>query len=96
MEGPRLGVKSEVQLPTYATATATATPDLSGICDLHHSSRQRQILDPLSKARDRIRILRDTGRIHFLCASAGAPAVAFLTHCTTVRTPTAFRFYKCT
>ena len=32
----RLGVKCELQLPAYTTATAT--PDLSHICDLHHSS----------------------------------------------------------
>ena len=30
----RLGVKSELQVLAYATATATATPDLSPICDL--------------------------------------------------------------
>ena len=36
MEVPRLGVSSELQLPTYTTATAT--PDPSRICDLHHSS----------------------------------------------------------
>ena len=27
--------------------------DLSRVCNLHHSSRQRQIVNPLSKARDR-------------------------------------------
>jgi len=32
--------------------TATAMPDPSHICDLHHSSWQCQILNPLSKARD--------------------------------------------
>ena len=42
MEVPRLGVESELQLPTYTTAIAM--PDLSRICDLHHSSWQRQIL----------------------------------------------------
>ena len=26
--------------------------DLSHVCDLHHSSRQRQIINPLSKGRD--------------------------------------------
>ena len=46
-----LGVKSEVQLPAYATATATR--NLSHICDLHHSSGQPQVLNPLSKLRDR-------------------------------------------
>ena len=42
MEVPRLRVKLELQLPAYSTATAT--PDLSRICDLHHSSWQHQIL----------------------------------------------------
>ena len=51
MEIPRLGVYSELQLPAYATATAT--PDLSYVCDRHHSSRQHQILNPLSEAGDR-------------------------------------------
>ena len=44
MEVPRSGVESELQLP--ASTTATATPDPSHVCDLHHSSRQRQILNP--------------------------------------------------
>ena len=43
MEIPSLGVKSELQLPAYATATST--PDLSRICDLHHSSWQCWILN---------------------------------------------------
>ena len=50
MEVPRLGLKLELQL--LACATATATWDLSQVCDLHHSSQQCQILNPLSKARD--------------------------------------------
>ena len=49
MEVLRLGVESELQLLAYTTATAT--PDLSHVWDLHHSSRQRQILNPLSEAR---------------------------------------------
>ena len=52
MEVPRLGVKSELQLPAYTTAT-----DPSLVCDLQHSSQQRRILDPLSKAQDQTRIL---------------------------------------
>ena len=47
---------SQTRGPIGATAaglhTATATPDLSHVCDLHHSSQQSQILNPLSKARD--------------------------------------------
>ena len=64
VEVPRLGVKSELQLPPYATAIETQ--DLSRFCDLHHSSWQCQILKPLSKARDRTCILMDTSWIHFL------------------------------
>ena len=61
MEVPALGVESELQLP--ACTTATATWDLSLICDLHHSSRQRWILNPLSEARDRTCILMDTSQM---------------------------------
>ena len=58
MEVPRIGVKSELQL--LACNTATAAMDLSYICDLHHSSRQRQILNPMSDARYQTHILIDT------------------------------------
>ena len=55
MEVPRLGVKSELQLPAYATATVTR--DLSCIYNPYHSSQPCWILNPLSKARDRNHIL---------------------------------------
>ena len=61
MEFPRLGVESELQLPAYATAAAAW--DLSHVCNLHHSSRQLQILNPLSEARDRTCILMDASRV---------------------------------
>ena len=48
MEVPRLGVKLEFYLP----ATATAMWNLSHVCDLHHSSWQCWVLNPLSEARD--------------------------------------------
>ena len=38
MEVPRPGIKLELQLLAYAIATAT--PDPSRVCDLHHSSQQ--------------------------------------------------------
>ena len=57
MEVPRLVVKSELQLPAYTIATATQ--DLSHVYDLHHSSRQCQILNPLGEARDWTYILMD-------------------------------------
>ena len=51
MEVPGLAVVLEPQLPAYTTATAT--PDLSRVCDLHCtcSLRQHGILNPLSEAR---------------------------------------------
>ena len=58
MEVPRLGVKSELQLSTYAPATATL--DQSRVCDIHPSSWQHWILNPLSEASDQTRILRYT------------------------------------
>ena len=61
MEVPRLGVESELQMPAYATATATR--DLSHVCDLHHSSQQHWILNALSKARDQTHILMDTSQV---------------------------------
>ena len=63
MEVPRPGVKSELLLlPAYYT-TATAMRDPSRNCNLHHSSRQRQILTPLSAARDETCILMDISRV---------------------------------
>ena len=50
MEVPRLAVKSELHLPAYTTATAM--PDPSRVCDVHQSSRQPRILNPLFEARN--------------------------------------------
>ena len=50
MEAPGLRVKSEL-LP-LAYATVTETRDLSHNCNLHHSSQQRRVPNPLSEARD--------------------------------------------
>ena len=61
MEVPRLGVELELQLP--ASATATTMSDPSSVCNLHHSSRQCQIPDPLRKARDRT--LLDTSQVPY-------------------------------
>jgi len=52
MEVPRLGIKLELQLPAYTTATAAMLDWRSRFCDLHHSSWQCGILNPLSEARD--------------------------------------------
>ena len=73
MEVPRLGVDWELQLPAYATATATR--DLSRVCNLHHSSWQRRILNPLSKARDWTSILKDTTQVRFCWATMGTSKI---------------------
>ena len=58
LEVPRIEVELELQMQAYTTATAM--PDPSHICDLHHSLRQHWILRPLSKARDQTHLLMDT------------------------------------
>ena len=59
MGASSIEVKSELHLLVYSTARATATLAPSKVCDLHRSSRQCRILNPLSKARDQTRILLD-------------------------------------
>ena len=73
MEVPRLGVKLELQLLVYVTATATW--NLTHVCDLHHGSWQRWIPDPLSESRDQTHILTDTSLICFHCAKMGTPRI---------------------
>ena len=55
------GVKLELRLPV--NTTATAMPDLSRVCNLQHSSRQRWTLNPPSKARDPTHFLVDTNQV---------------------------------
>ena len=54
-----------------------ATSDLSHVCDLHHSSQQRQILNPLSEARDLTCNLMVPSWIHFRCVITGTPSLFF-------------------
>ena len=56
-----------------ACATTTAMPDPSHICDLHHSSWQRWILNPPSEAKDHICFIVDTSQICFYWAMTGTP-----------------------
>ena len=73
MEVPLLGVQLELQLLVYATATATS--DQSHVCNLYHRSGQRQILNPLSEARDRTCHLVVPSWIRFRCATMETPEV---------------------
>ena len=76
MEFSRLGIWIRAVAVGYAIATAV--PDPSCICNLHHSSWQCQILNPLNKARDRTCFLMDMSQICFHCTTAGTPAIIFL------------------
>ena len=70
-EVPRLGDELELQLLTYTRATATVGP--SHISNLHHSSWQCRIPDPLNEARYQTFILMDSSLIHFRYAMKGIP-----------------------
>ena len=76
MDNPKLGVQLELQLPAYATAIAP--PDPSCICNLHHGSQQRWILNLLSKASDGTCNLMVPSRICFCYAKMGTPAVVIV------------------
>ena len=67
MEVSRLGVELELQLLAYTMATATR--DLSHVCDPYHSSGQHRIPNPVWEARDQTHILID--ELVGFCATAG-------------------------
>ena len=54
---------------------ATAAWDPSHVCDVHHSSLQHWILNPLRKAMDRTHILIFPSQIHLHCTTMGTPAI---------------------
>ena len=65
----RLGVKSELQLLAYTTATET--PDLSHVCDSHHCNAGS--FNPLREAGDRTCIPMDTSWVCYHQATMGTP-----------------------
>ena len=75
MEVPGLGVKSELNLPFYTTATAMQDP--SRVCDLYHSSWQCRILNPLNEARNQTCNVMVPSRICFRCTMMGTPRVEY-------------------
>ena len=82
MAAPAACTSSQARDWIRATAagltTATATQDPSRVCNLHHSSEQHHILDPLIKARDWTHILVDISQICFHCATTGTPSYTIL------------------
>ena len=76
MDIPGLGIKLELLLLTYTVATAT--PDPSRVCNLHHSSWQHWILNPLSEARNQALILMDTSWVlNLLSHNRNSPFLLF-------------------
>ena len=56
-------------------------PDPSLVCNLHCSSQQRRILNPLNEARDQTRVLMDTSWVHYCWATMGTPVAVFFDFC---------------
>ena len=75
MEVLRLGVELELQLPAYTTATTT--PNLSCVCNLHCSSLHFQILNPLSRAKVWTHVLMDSSWSRYHWAAVGTPLCFF-------------------
>ena len=65
--------RGQIRAAAPAYTTATEIRDSSHICDLHHNSRQRQILNPLSEASNQTCILKGTSQIHFHRTTVGTP-----------------------
>ena len=64
MEIPRLGVKSELQLPAYTTATATAMPDAW----------------PNEQGQGSTQVLMDTSQVWYCWAAMGTPGNVLNSH----------------
>jgi len=62
-----------LELWLLTCARATATPNPSHVCDLHHSSQQHQILNPVSEARDHTHNLMVPSWIRFCSTTSGTP-----------------------
>ena len=62
-------------------ARATATRDRNRVFDLHHSSWQCRILNPMSKAGDWTHNHMVPSQICFCCATTGTPVLPFKCWC---------------
>ena len=73
---PRPGVKSEPQQCGMWSVSATYTTAMwyvIRICNLHHTSWQHQLPDPLSKTRDWTHTLMDISRVCYCWVTVGTP-----------------------
>ena len=70
-------VRGWIRATTVTYTTATATPNPSHFSDLHHSSEQCWIYNPLGEARDPTCILINTSPICFCCTTREAPILTY-------------------
>ena len=75
MEVPLLGIELELELPSYATATAMHD---QSYMTLHHSSWQLWNFNQMSTARYHTHVLTDSSCVHYLGAMTGTPSISFL------------------
>ena len=66
--------RSQIRATVASLRTAIAMPELSHICDLHCSSQQCRIPDPLSETRGQTCILMDTSYVRFCWTAMGTPS----------------------
>ena len=78
MEVPRLGVKSELQLPVYATEQHRIRAASAAYATAHGDAGP---LNPVSKARDQTCVFMDTIWIHYCGAMRGTPCLFFIYCC---------------
>ena len=71
------GSQARGQIRAAAAGLRHSNSDPSQVCDLHHSSQQRQILNPLSKVRDRTCILKDPSWVHKPLSHEGNSTASF-------------------
>jgi len=69
--------RSWIRATAVSLCHSHSNVDPSCICNLHHSSQQHRISDPLSEARDQIHILMDMSWVYFCCSTMGTPPSFF-------------------
>ena len=74
---PHLWLRGQIGAMVAGYTIATAMWDPSGVCDLHHSSQQHQILNPLIEAKDQTCSLMDTSWVFYHWATMGTPQNLF-------------------
>ena len=70
MEVPSSQAKARIGATAAGLHHSHSNSESEQFCELHHSSRQCRILNPLNKARDQTCILMGISQVCFCCAMA--------------------------